>query len=297
MIFTDKLKGTLALVLSTVFYGLIGVYSRLIGIDFGIFTQGWTRNLVVLIIILIPLITIKKLSKIRKQDLLWLLFWGLNGIIASTSFFIAANFLSLSTTIILFYAGSNISGYLSGMLFFREKVNLLKIIAIILSLAGIGVIYSFNLELKQTGYLVIAFLSGTTTGLWNTLSKKFSGNYTKLQLIFLDSLMTFIFALAFGLILQEKIPVPALNLSWIALLLFAINQILTVSLTIYGFKYLEAQIGSLIMPLEVFWATLFGFIFFQEGLTINTFLGGILIIISIILTNVKWKKQTEILDS
>ena len=285
---SNSLKGVFAIALSTVFYGMVGVLSRFIGISFGIFSQSWTRNLIVcLVVLIISIIFIRDWKQIQKKDLPWILFWTISGIVASVSFFVVANYLTLGTTIILFYAGSNISGYFSGRIFFKEKLNFLKVIAILLSFFGVAIIYSFNISLNNFGYLILAFIAGFATGLWNTISKKFSNTYPQLQLVFIDGLMSFIVTLIIALILKESLPQITLTLSWLSVIFFALGQVITVLLTIYGFKRLEAQIGTLVMPLEVFWAALFGFLFFKETLTVVTIFGGIFIISGIIIPNLR----------
>lgn len=66
--------------------------------------------------------------------------------------------------------------------------------------------------------------------------------------------------------------------------------------TVYGFKRLEAQIGTLVMPMEVFFAALFGFIFYRETLTILTILGGLLIISGIVIPNLRFAKKISIVN-
>lgn len=44
-------KGTLFIVLAAASYGLYGIYSRLTGPNFGEFSQSWTRNTIILIIL------------------------------------------------------------------------------------------------------------------------------------------------------------------------------------------------------------------------------------------------------
>jgi len=45
--------GTVSLITAAGFYGLYGIFSRLIGSDFGNFRQNWVRNIFAFLIILI----------------------------------------------------------------------------------------------------------------------------------------------------------------------------------------------------------------------------------------------------
>lgn len=64
----------------------------------------------------------------------------------------------------------------------------------------------------------------------------------------------------------------------------------TGQLMIYGFKYVEAQTGSLIMLAEVVFGVFLGFIFYKETISFTTLLGGMAIIAAIILPEIKRKK-------
>ena len=59
----------------------------------------------------------------------------------------------------------------------------------------------------------------------------------------------------------------------------------------YGFKYLEASIGSIILLAEILFAVFFGLILFQEAITLSIIGGGICIIVAMILPELQWKKK------
>jgi drug/metabolite transporter (DMT)-like permease len=56
---------------------------------------------------------------------------------------------------------------------------------------------------------------------------------------------------------------------------------------VYGFKNLEAQIGSVILPVEIIFATIFAFIFFREYPTISAYVGGVMIIVAAIIPSLR----------
>ena len=76
------------------------------------------------------------------------------------------------------------------------------------------------------------------------------------------------------LIVKESLPTLQLSTSWIWLVVYSVSQVATVGLVIYGFKHLEAQVASLIMPIEIIFASLFGYLIFGETLTVSTIFGG-----------------------
>ncbi len=61
-----------------------------------------------------------------------------------------------------------------------------------------------------------------------------------------------------------------------------------------GFKYVQAQHGSLILPLELLFASIFGYIFFKEVLQISTYFGGLLILSAAITSSLSTKNNYDI---
>lgn len=68
-------KGPLALVLATVIYGLYGVFSRMIGIEFGVFAQSTIKNLIVVILSLLIVLKYHLWKTPKKQDWPWIIMW------------------------------------------------------------------------------------------------------------------------------------------------------------------------------------------------------------------------------
>ncbi len=276
-----------SLVTATLLYGLYGVYSRLIGLDFGVFSQNFARNLIVALILALYIFSKRKWRKIRTEDVKWILTWVLSGFISIIAIFIAFNKIPIGTALFVFYAGSITGGYLVGSLFFNEKLSRIKLISIVLCFIGLALIYSLSFEIDNSTYILFALVAGFSTGLWNTLSKKVSGKYPHLQLVFVDALLHVALSFLLVFILNEKLSFPELSVPWITIFVFALTQIAVVKLVIYGFRHLEAHIGTLIMPLEVFFGAFFGFIFFKEVLSFYTIIGGLIIISGFVLPNLK----------
>ena len=282
-----KLKGALSLILAVMLYGMYGVYSRKIGLEFGVFSQSWIRNLII-VTILAPyfLLNKKEWVKIKKEDIGWMLMWTLSGTGVMVLLFIAFNHLPIGTSYFLLYSTMIISGYISGRVFYKEKINTIKVVSIILALIGLTLVYSLDIPPEKVVYLLLALLSGALTGLWNTLSKKVSGKYPNFQLVCIDAFTAFAVGVLGAFLVKEDIPPLEPDASWIWLFVFALSQIGAVRFTIYGFKNLEAQIGSIIMPTEVIFATLYGFLFFGEILPLTTIIGGTLIASAAVLPNI-----------
>ena len=93
-----------------------------------------------------------------------------------------------------------------------------------------------------------------------------------------------------SIFLKEKWILPSFNSLWLATFLFALMFIVIGILIVYGFSRVEAQTGSLILLFDIVIGIFLGYIFFQEKLTIQTLIGGGIILIGIILPNLNFNK-------
>lgn len=286
-------RGIIALLFSTVLYGLLGIYSRFIGIDFGIFFQSWTRNFIITLLIL-PFFLFNNWKKIKSKDFRWFIIRSFGDLITMVSIFVAFNKIPIGTSYFLFYAGSTIGGYLIGFYIFNEKLTNQKISSLITGIVGLVLIYSLSFQKDKLFFYLLANVAGLSSAIWNIFSKKVSQNYSVAQIVFIDSLMTGLLGLAASIFLHERFIPFILSSQWIANILFALSSLLTSFLVVYGFRYVEANYGSLILLLEVLFGVIFSFIFFRELSTITTIIGGSLILFAVIVPKLKFKREFKI---
>lgn len=271
-------RGIAAIIAAVACYGLFGTLAKFMGQSFGSFSQNWIRNLLVIVII----VTYARLSgvrwkKIAPQDWRWMLAWTLSGSANTILLYIAFNHIPIGTAYFLLYSGMIMTGFISGSILFHERITTRKIIALLLSVLGLVIIYYW--DIRSFGFLYPAFAvtAGIMVGLWNTLSKKVSDKYPNHQLVFTDAFMSFLVGLVGWIVLREHIPTVSFTAPWIAVVVWAVAQVAATAFVVYGFKKLEAQVASVIMPIEVIFGTIFGYIFFAQVLPLTTLLGGLLI--------------------
>lgn len=282
--------GTISLFISAFLYGFYGIFSRLIGSAFGDFNQNWIRNLIVLVLITLVIIANKtQLKKIQKEDTKWLLLWFLSGSWITILTFIAFNHIQITTVYLALYASMITSGFISGKIFFKEKLDLSKKLSLLLCFVGLLIIYKLSIQPSEVFFVLLTLISGFMTGIWNTISKKFSDHYHNNQIVMMDALSSVIAAFIGSLVFKEVLPSVISSLSWVWISLYAIVTMSNVGLIVYGFKNIEAQIGSIIMPVEIIFATIFSFLIFKETPSLFTFIGGSLILIAAIIPNLRFK--------
>jgi len=283
--------GILSILGSTFLYGAFGVFTRLIGYKIPLFYASFTRLLFAFLILFLILYSTKKIKPIKKEDYKWLILRSLAGIVSFVGFYISFYAIPIGLAYFIYYAGSTISSYFFGKVLFKEKLTKIKIISLILALFGLGIVYLSNIKLNSSSiYMLAALISGFGAAIWDSFSKKISGNYSATQLNMLDNFIDLPIMMLISFLLKETWVFPAFNLTWLFNLIFSITFIITGQLMIYGFKYLDVQIASLFMLTEILFGIIFGFIFYKEMITLTTLIGGIAIIVAIILPELKFKK-------
>lgn len=288
---TTAMRGILSLVLATFLYGFFGILSRIVQLNIPLFYQNWTRALVASAIAYLFLAVSRQQKPLRKKDIVWIIARTLAGNIAFIAFFFAIIHLPIGTAYFIFYGASTIIGYLLGYLLFKERLTLVKVIALFLALAGLALVYSINVLLLAPFYLALALISGAMTAMWNIFSKKISHHYSAFQLTFLDNFYSLGIYLTLSLLTREAWSLPTISAAWVASVTLGVFFVATGLLVVYGFKHLDAQIGSLVMLVEIIFAIFFGFLFYQETVGVLTLLGGALIITAIVLPELPARKS------
>lgn len=286
--------GLMELLLASIIYGGYGIFYRYVS-EFGTFSSAWIRGLIMaLIFLFIFLINKSKWKSYKKKDLKWFALWIIPSSIQPIFTFLAFNNLPVGLVYFLLYAAVVITSYISGAIFYKEKINFQKGLALLSVIIGISFIYSSDITIYKDINVVFALLSGTLIGLWNTLTKKLSDNYSEEQMIFTDNLSVVIVGLTLTLFSHEAMPFAVSALSWLWIFLFSIASIMTGVLIVRGFNKVEAQIGSLIVPTEIIFGSIFGYIFFKELLSTNIYIGGFLIFLATIIPNIKLNRKSAV---
>lgn len=272
-------KGFLALLIASFMFGTWGILSRYLGQNLDLFFQFWTRYLFLSFIIFIALVWTKQWKSIQKSKIPWFIIRVFFGFISILFLYIAFNSIPIGTAYFATYAGTIIGGFVIGSLFFREKMQILKVTSLVLSLIGLYIIYSFDFDPTKVVFLLLAFVSGLSYSIWYSCSKIISDQYSILQITFIDYFIGFFFALIPSIFLKETWVLPSLTFPWFVNLVFAATSITTGILLIYGFKKVEVQKGTLILLTEVVFGIILAYLFFKEVITISSLIGGGMILL------------------
>lgn len=272
-----KLKGPGLILISAMFYGSYGVWSRLMVGSFGEFSQAWTRGLFLLLVVLIANWKWRLFRPIKRQDWKWFVPIAMAGGLNQAPYYFGFEHLDIGTATLLFYAALVVGGYVLGKVFFVEKLTLTKIMSLVIAIIGMLVIYGWSLSSTQifpaTMTVVAGFMGASTV----ILPKKLIGNYHELQMMAGYFLLQVVFNLPMALLLNDALPTLTMSTAWGGQLGYAVTMLLANMAAITGFGYLEPSIGSLIGLAEILFGIGFGVLLFGEALTGGVVVGGLLI--------------------
>ncbi len=215
---------------------------------------------------------------IEKQDRGWLLVFLVFTSCTQAPLFYAFNNMDIGTATLLFFVSMLLTMYIVGFLFLGEKLNKVKAITFLMAIVGLYFTFSFSIILFTVLAAGAAILNGIASGGEVAFSKKLSGNYSPLYLSWLSWVIIFITNGIISVLLGETQLMPSFDVVWLYQLGYVIASFLGFWSVIAGLKYIEASIGGLIGLLEIVFSIIFGIIIFQEVLTTQVIIGGILIL-------------------
>ena len=133
--------GYIMIFISAIGFGSYGVWSKLIGEDFGIFYQGWVRSALVLLVLIPIAYFTKSFIPVKKTDLKWILIPVLFGVATQAPLYYAFINMDIGTATLIFYSMYVITSYVVGKIFLKEKITIPKIISLFLAFLGLFLIF------------------------------------------------------------------------------------------------------------------------------------------------------------
>ena len=285
--------GPLLIILAGCFWGSMGIFVRRLG------AYGFSSAQIVSIRVTLAAVCFCLLLLIRDRsgfsislkDIPLFLGLGFGSILFFTvCYFTAITMMPLSTAAILLYT-SPIWIMLMSVLFFHEKLNGRKLLALALAFAGCILVSGISGEgLTLTG-LLVGLGSGVGYGLYSILGTVALRKYSPYTV----TAYTFMFAAAGSWLICRPAdmaarfsaaadPGPLLLLCGLTALITAVIPFLAYTL---GLRTVEASRAGILATIEPLVATLIGVLAFSEPLTLISGIGIALILSAVILLNLR----------
>ena len=277
------------IIIAACFWGSMGVFVRKLtafGFD-SIQTVSIRVTLAAIIFSLFLFIKQRSGFKISLHDIPLFLGLGLGSILFFTvCYFTAITIMSLSTAAILLYT-SPIWIMLMSIIFFHEKLNCRKVIAVLSAFTGCVLVSGISGNAVTLKGLLIGLGSGIGYGLYSILGsvalKKYSP-YTVTTYTFLTAAVgSWIICKPADMLAKFA---NADNLG--VLILFCILTAIVTAVIPFlsytlGLRSIEASKAGIIATIEPVVATILGFIFFSETITLLSGLGIVLVLAAVII--------------
>lgn len=273
--------------LSALMFGSYGVWSHLIGSAMGNFFQGWTRALIILLIILPVVLIRKEIIKVEKKDRMWMVVFLVFTSLTQAPLYYAFTHMDIGTASLLFFVSMFLTMNIVGYLFLGERLNSIKVISMCLAMVGMYFVFSFSILSFAFFAALMAVVNGIASGGEVAFSKKLTGSYSSFYITALSWGIILVTNSIISLIIGEQQILFSFSLPWFWQFCYSLVSLFAFWFMIAGFKYIDASIGALIGLCEIVFSILFGVLLFKESLTLSVIGGGILIIIAAALPSIQ----------
>lgn len=283
----DALRGYAAVLVSSALYGTYGLWSRLMGATFPPFYQAWVRSLIIIIVMLPAAFERagtdgrgRRLRRVERAD------WAPVGlflffcVFTQVPIYYAFNHAPVGMVQLIFYAVFIITAYTVARFYLAELITRVKLVAMVLTIAGMGLVFGAGLLSWSPLGLLLAGAGGVASGAEMSATKRISQKYPPAYLVLLGWVATLLTHLPASILVGERQQWPRADLAWLWLLLYALANAVAFWLSVEGFKRVDASIGSLIGVTEALFAVLVAAIALRQTPTWSTVAGGCAIIIA-----------------
>ncbi len=276
----------LLLLITAIFWGF-GYMAVDILLDQGMNTFSLIGLRFLIASIFLSIIFYKKLN-FKLNDIKASLIVGMALFLAFATQTVSMNY--TTTTNVSFITGINVV-FVPILLFllFRQKIEKKQIISVIISVVGLAFLTGgmTGLNLGDFGALLCAFFFGLHIVLISFYSKKVDIIKLSIGQMFVTAILSFIVVLFLDINIIKEININ------IKLLLFTglIPSALCFLLQNIGLKYTDSSRGSIILSTESLWGAIFAIVFLYEPLTLTILIGGIILFIAVLISEIKIKNK------
>lgn len=276
-------------ILSGIFFGSGGIFIRkLIELGMDSYSIVFFR-----VFIAIPIMTVwfilmnKKLFYIKLKDI-WIFFGagvlGTLGLNLSYNYSITELTLSLSAVLLSL---APIFVVIFSFILFREKINKIKIICMLLAVIGCvltsGVFETTVMKWSTKG-IVVGLLGAIFYALYSIFSKfALQKNYDALTIIFYSTLAitVVLFPISDWNFLKDLVSTDPMKISIFMILHSLCTCIFPYALYTLSLKYMDAGKASILCSCEPIAATIFGIVLYNETPTILSLVGLVIVLVAL----------------
>ncbi len=295
----NKKRGIIAMLCYVVLGAFLGVCVRLMGEIFDTFQQIFLRSLVGTIfgiILFRKYFDFSKFFVLSGKDRVLLILRPIFLVSGIGMYTYSVSITKLANVSLMFAFPT--TGIL-GMLILREEITIKKILLVLLSCLGVGIV---ALSKSRGGFQigtgeVVAFCATFFYSMSYICRKLMSDVLNDQELAITNAFLVSFYAIFISLFVRME-GLVVLNLVspwiWTVVILAGLIYILLGYLLNVGLKNLDAVVVNNLMPLDIIFTSILGLALFQEKLEILEIFGGFMIVVSAILIKNIQNKKTGI---
>lgn len=289
--------GILLIILAACFWGSMGIFVRKLG-EYGfssIQIVSIRITIAALVFCIILLIKDRTGFRISPRDIPLFLGLGLGSILFFTvCYFSAIAIMSLSTAAILLYT-SPIWIMLMSMLFFYEKMNSRKLVALVLAFTGCVLVSGISGDGMTVTGILLGLGAGFGYGLYSILGtialRKYSPYTVTTYTFVVAAIGSWIICQPVNLISKFKAAGSPSGLLLFCILTAILTAVIPFLFYTLGLRTVEAGRAGIIATIEPLVATVIGMICFSEPVTILSGAGIVLILTAVVILNCKGRQK------
>ena len=289
--------GILLIILAACFWGSMGIFVRKLG-EYGfssIQIVSIRITIAALVFCIILLIKDRTGFRISPRDIPLFLGLGLGSILFFTvCYFSAIAIMSLSTAAILLYT-SPIWIMLMSMLFFYEKMNSRKLVALVLAFTGCVLVSGISGDGMTVTGILLGLGAGFGYGLYSILGtialRKYSPYTVTTYTFVVAAIGSWIICQPVNLISKFKAAGSPSGLLLFCILTAILTAVIPFLFYTLGLRTVEAGRAGILATIEPLVATVIGMICFSEPVTILSGAGIVLILTAVVILNCKGRQK------
>lgn len=289
--------GILLIILAACFWGSMGIFVRKLG-EYGfssIQIVSIRITIAALVFCIILLIKERTGFRISPRDIPLFLGLGLGSILFFTvCYFSAIAIMSLSTAAILLYT-SPIWIMLMSMLFFHEKMNSRKLVALVLAFTGCVLVSGISGDGMTVTGILLGLGAGFGYGLYSILGtialRKYSPYTVTTYTFVVAAIGSWIICQPADLISKFKAAGSPSGLLLFCILTAILTAVIPFLFYTLGLRTVEAGRAGILATIEPLVATVIGMICFSEPVTILSGAGIVLILTAVVILNCKGRQE------
>ncbi len=285
---TDFAKGIAYTIISAIVFGFTPILAKITYLEgSNAITLTFLRSLFSIPFLLMGIIKCKENMKVTTKEFLHLIVLSVLGIgFTTTTLYASYDYISVGMATTVHFIYPTIV-YAICVLFFKEKVTLKKLMAIIFSMAGVVLLID-NLSGGSVKGVILAATSGVTYGLFMIyLDKSGLKNMNPFKCTMYINLLNVVWLFLWGTFTQELTYSLSPLAIEVTILIALLTAILGNALLQLGVKYCGASTASILCTFEPITSVILGVLFLNENLTILKIIGCCFILLAVILLSNK----------